>query len=90
MYCKLTSFMYYIVKILGDHIYVFEHDTILYLGVRSDSVRLGAGSEYECESCRLIQMCVWLLFVECRWTSQHLLRVVYLALFVKGLGGTRW
>ena len=51
--------MYYIVKILEDHIYVFEHDTILYLGVRSDSLRLGAGSEYECESCRL-------LFVECR------------------------
>ena len=52
--------MYDSVENLKDHIYVFEHDARLYLGVRSDSLRLGASSEYEYEPCRLIQMCVWL------------------------------
>ena len=55
---KLTLFMYCIVENSEDYVYVVKYDAVLYMGVRSDNLRLGGGSEYEYEPCRLIQMCV--------------------------------
>ena len=50
--------MYCIVENLENYVYVLKYDAVLYLGIRSGSLRLGAGSEYEYEPCKLIQMCV--------------------------------
>ena len=35
--------MYCIVENLEDHVYVLKYDAVLYMGVRSDSLRLGGG-----------------------------------------------
>ena len=50
--------MYCIIESLENYVYILKHDAVLYLGIRSGSRKLGAGSEYEYEPCRLIQMCV--------------------------------
>ena len=50
--------MYCIVENLENYVYVLKYDAVLYLGIRSDRLRLGAGSEYEYEPRILIQMCV--------------------------------
>ena len=39
--------------VTGVAVYVLKYDALLYLGIQSGSLRLGAGSEYEYEPCRL-------------------------------------
>ena len=53
-----------IVENLENYVYILKYDAVLYLGIRSVSLKWGAGSEYEYEPCRLSK-CVGLLFVEC-------------------------